>query len=367
MIYRLKLLFTSIDWLLVVPVLLMLSYSSLAMYSLEVNVGDGSTSIINGHMVFILAGLFLACLLFFIPYQIIGDYYKLLVFLAILLLVGVLIFGATIKGTKGWFSFFGFTFQPVEVVKISAIIAFSKILSLIDVNRSPFKALFYSGLVTLVLVILIMLQPDLGSAAIVGVIWLGYALSLPISLKKTFTILFLLLATIITILAFNLKTYQKDRLLTFIDPQRDPLGAGYNVSQSMIAVGSGGLAGRGLSYGSQSHLQFLPEKETDFIFAMIAEELGFWGAGLLMLAYVWFLFRLWWISRTTVDVFGYYLILGFLVYIASQTFINMGMNLGVTPVVGLPLPFVSAGGSSMLASLIGFGLILNVARQRRRV
>ena len=365
MIHKLKILFTSIDWLLLMPVLLMLSYSTLAMYSLQVNVVNSSASIINGHLIFIFIGLFLAGLLFFIPYQIIGDYYKIWIAVAVVLLISVLLFGATIKGTRGWFYFLGFTFQPVEMVKIAAIVAFSKILSLIDVNRYAFKALLISGGVAGLLIGLVMLQPDLGSAAIIGVIWLGYALSLPIPLRKTLSILFLTLGLIITVLGFNLKTYQKDRLLTFIDPQRDPLGAGYNVTQSMIAVGSGGISGRGLSYGSQSHLQFLPEKETDFIFAMIAEELGFWGAGLLMFAYVWFLFRLWWISRTTIDGLGYYLILGYLVYVASQTFINIGMNLGVTPVVGLPLPFVSAGGSSMMASLLGLGLVLNVSRQRK--
>lgn len=366
MISKLKNFLTAIDWLLLIAVLMLLAYGLLAMYSLQVNEGQTSFNLFSGHVIFMIIGLLLASFLFFIPYQIIGDYYKIWIIIGVLLLFLVLLFGSTIKGTKGWFSFFGFTFQPVEVVKISAIVAFSKILSLIDVLRRPFKALLITGGIAGIFIALIMLQPDLGSAAIIGVIWLGYALSLPIPLKKTLTILFLLFAVIVGVIGLNLKTYQKERLLTFIDPQRDPLGAGYNVTQSMVAVGSGGLYGRGLSYGSQSHLQFLPEKETDFVFAMIAEELGFWGAGLLMLTYLWLLIRMWFISRSTIDPLGYYLILGFLVYISSQTFINIGMNLGVTPVVGLPLPFVSAGGSSLLASLIGFGLILNVSRQSKK-
>jgi rod shape determining protein RodA len=365
MIDGIKRFLISIDWLLVLPVFALLLFGILAMYSLQIN-SDENTNPITAHLFFTVIGLSLMVLLFFLPYQIVGDYYKILLVISFVLLLSVLVFGATIKGTRGWFSFFGLTFQPVEIVKISAIIAFSKILSLIDVRQHYLKAATISACVAVLLIGLVMLQPDLGSAAIIGVIWLGYVITLPMSLKKVIPGLILIFSIVFLVLFFNLKQYQKDRLLTFIDPGREPLGSGYNVNQSMIAVGSGGLYGRGLSYGSQSHLQFLPEKETDFIFAMIAEELGFWGAGLLILLYICLLVRAWFVSRLAVDVFGYYLLLGFLVYIGSQTFINIGMNLGVTPVVGLPLPFVSSGGSSLLASLIIFGLILNVSKQSRR-
>ncbi|HLC64269.1 MAG TPA: FtsW/RodA/SpoVE family cell cycle protein, partial [Patescibacteria group bacterium] len=215
------------------------------------------------------------------------------------------------------------------------------------------------------LIVLVMLQPDLGSAMILFFIWLVMVLLLPIR-KKTVFIIFL----IIVVLAagawfFLFKDYQKDRLLTFIQPQLDPLGAGYNVRQSVVAVGSGQLVGRGLALGSQSQLNFLPEQETDFIFAVIAEELGFVGASLLLILFFSLLVRLYRIAQQTRDDFGNMLALGVITYLTVQTFINMGMNMGIAPVTGVPLPLVSYGGSSLLSVLIALGIVLNIHLKNR--
>ena len=176
---------------------------------------------------------------------------------------------------------------------------------------------------------------------------------------------FLSLAVVFSL--FFLKDYQRDRILTFVSPGRDPLGAGYNVRQSIVAIGAGGFLGRGLSLGSQSQLNFLPEQETDFIFAVIAEELGFIGAGAVLLLFLSLLWRIWKIGQRVGDNFASLLVAGMIFYLLSQTFVNIGMNLGIAPVAGIPLPLISYGGSSLVASFLAVGLVESlVIRQRTR-
>ena len=205
-----------------------------------------------------------------------------------------------------------------------------------------------------------MFQPDLGSAMILFLTWLAMVLLLPVPKKTILAIFLIILVLAAGAWLFVLQDYQKDRLLTFVQPQRDPLGSGYNVRQSVVAVGSGQVLGRGLALGSQSQLNFLPEQETDFIFAVIAEELGFVGAGLLLLLFASLFLRLYKIARETRDDFGNFLCLGIITYLTIQTFINIGMNLGIAPVTGIPLPLVSYGGSSLVSILIALGIVLNV-------
>ncbi len=348
------------DWYLVINIILLMIFGLAALYSLQINVLEPNFFFLNRQLTFVGIGLVLFFLISHISFRVWGDYYKMVLVIVCLLLLIVLIAGINIRGTTGWLEFFGQTFQPVELAKIVLVIFLAKFFTARGKEPRLITDVFISGLITGVLILLVMLQPDLGSAMILFLTWLIMVLLLPIK-KKTFFIIFL----IILVLAasawlFFLKDYQKERLLTFIQPQRDPLGSGYNVRQSVVAVGSGQLIGRGLAVGSQSQLNFLPEQETDFIFAVIAEELGFVGAGLVLVLFLSLFLRIYKISREIRDNFGNLLAMGIIIYLTIQTFINIGMNMGIAPVTGIPLPLVSYGGSSLLSVLIALGIVLNI-------
>jgi len=219
-----------------------------------------------------------------------------------------------------------------------------------------FRHIVKSGLITLLFVALVMLQPDLGSALVLLGTWLVVLLFTGISKKHFWWLLGTFLVTLVVSWLFILQPYQQDRILTFLDPGRDPQGAGYNVIQSMVAVGSGQVFGRGLALGSQSSLNFLPEPGTDFIFAVIAEDLGLVGVALVLGLFAFIFYRLFMIMRRSQDNFASYTILGISAMLLVQIFINIGMNMGISPVTGIPLPLVSAGGSSLWAVMIALGI-----------
>jgi len=212
---------------------------------------------------------------------------------------------------------------------------------------------------------LVLIEPDLGSAIVIFVIWLGL-LSVSKMNKKHLAIL-LLSAVVLSIFSwsFVLKPFQKERIYTFLNPSKDPTGSGYNVMQSIIAVGSGSLTGRGVGRGFQSQLKFLPERQTDFIFASTAEELGLFASIFILLMFGIILLRLIRIARQARDNFGMYLTLGIFFMLLVQVVINIGMNIGLLPVTGIPLPFFSYGGSSLLTTMLSLGLVQSVmARQK---
>ncbi|MDO8499842.1 MAG: rod shape-determining protein RodA [bacterium] len=284
--------------------------------------------------------------------------------LSLLLLFAVLIFGHTIRGTKGWFVLGGFSFQPVEFAKIGLILMLAHITS--QFGRDFKRPLFFvgTGLVTLLFMVLIMLQPDLGSAVLLGLVWFG--LMCLIGAKRAFLLSLVILVVIGSVFSwsFLLKDYQKDRVLTFIDPGRDPLGAGYNITQSIIAIGAGRVFGRGLGFGSQSQLRFLPEAQTDFIFATIGEELGFAGTTIIILLYGVIFWRIVLLARRTNDDFISTVAAGASILLASQFFVNIGASLGLLPVTGVTLPFVSYGGSSLLTNYLLIGILESMMKRR---
>jgi rod shape determining protein RodA len=301
-----------------------------------------------------LVGFFVASLInyrfyrsFSLPLYIIGG----------LLLIGVLIFGTKIHGTTGWIFIGGNGFQPVEFVKLFTIIMLARYFSRHGQEFDRFSTLARSFSIVGVYLVLILLEPDLGSAIIYLIIWLG--LIFLVNIKRS--LVMLMLAGIVLVVSlgwfFVLKDYQKERVTSLFMPKRDSLSTGYNIHQSMVAVGSGGFWGRGLGLGSQSQLKFLPEQQTDFIFAVIAEELGFIGAGLTLIIFAVLFLRILYHARKSRDDYSIFLIGGVIIMIYTQVFINVGMNLGIAPVVGVPLPFVSAGGSSLITSLIAIGMI----------
>ncbi len=276
----------------------------------------------------------------------------------------VLLFGNSIRGTSGWIQIAGFQFQPVEFAKIALIIFLASFISKKRSELGDFVRLSVSFFLSAVLIFLVLKQPDLGSALVLAAIWCGMVVVSGI--RKRHLALLLSVAVVISVGGWMLLApYQKDRILTFLHPDLDPRGSGYNVLQSLVAVGSGGFFGKGIGHGSQAQSNFLPERHTDFIFAVIAEELGFLGVFLTLSLFGFLFWRVTVIARLAPDNFGYLVCVGFLVMMFVQTFVNVGMNMGISPVTGIPLPLVSYGGSSIVSIFIGVSVLQNIFSRRR--
>jgi rod shape determining protein RodA len=274
--------------------------------------------------------------------------------IAVLLLV--LELGKTVRGTTGWFAIGQFSLQPVEFVKIILIIFLARYFASVSVKLNPLKHMFFSGLGTFGFVVLVLLQPDFGSALLLFFLWAAMLAIAGFKGKYMLAAGMILAVIFATGWLFFFADYQKERVMTFLNPEERSLDEGYNIQQAIIAVGSGQMAGRGLGFGSQSQLKFLPEAQTDFIFAVVAEELGFLGVCLIVGFFAVFLFRLLLNAKRSDNDFAAYFLLGAMALIFIEMFINIGMNIGLMPVVGIALPFLSYGGSMMISTMILLGL-----------
>jgi len=286
--------------------------------------------------------------------------------LVILLLILVLISGKIIHGASRWISLGFFDLQPSELAKLALILVLAHYFSTQNMAENPLRHLLFTFLLAAGPSGLVILQPDLGSALVLMAIWLGMIFAS--SIKKVYLYLFILIGLVL--LPFGwlfLRDYQRKRILTFLNPQTDPLGEGYNVIQAKIAVGSGQIFGRGLGHGPQSQLNYLPSQHTDFIFAALAEELGFLGVLLLLVLFFIFILRglrAAWLSR---DSFGSLVAVGIVVMVLFQILVNVGMNLGIMPVTGIPLPWVSYGGSSLIICFIAVGILESILLRHRQI
>jgi len=280
---------------------------------------------------------------------------------AILLLVGVILAGQEIRGSTRWFTLGPINFQPAEFSKLALIIILAKYFQVRQPFLQKFRYVALSFIYVFIPLALIMVQPDLGSGLVHLGIWAGMLLVAGIPKRFFLYLLIIFLAVSAVSWQFILQDYQKDRISTFIDPTADPLGRGYNVIQSMVAVGSGGIFGRGLARGLQSQLKFLPERQTDFIFASTVEELGLAGGALVLLFLAIVVFRILRIMRSSPDSFGTYLAAGAFFLLLTQIAVNIGMNLGLLPVTGITLPFLSYGGSSIVIMFWLVGLVESLA------
>jgi len=284
---------------------------------------------------------------------------------SLFLLLLVLFFGKTIKGAKSWFTFGIFSFEPADIVKLLVIMVLAKYFSRRHVEIARIKHLLVSALYAFLPIALIMLQPDFGSAMVIAGLWLGMALVAGISKKQILFIAIGIIAVFALAWLFVFKPYQKARINTFINPTSDIQGRGYNAYQSMIAVGSGGILGKGLGYGTQSRLNYLPEYQTDFIFAAFAEEWGFIGALIIIGCFVVMLWRLVVHAQRGATNFETLFCVGYALLIFGHVIVNIGMNIGIMPVTGIPLPFMSYGGSHILGECIGLGIVLSMAKYER--
>jgi rod shape determining protein RodA len=285
--------------------------------------------------------------------------------IALLFLVAVLIGGNTVNGAKSWFSFGAFSFQPSDVVKIALILLLAKYYSRRHVEIKHVKHVIISGLYALVPLILIFLEPDFGSAIIIFLIWFGMTLVSGISKKHLGVVFLMMLTAFGGLWFFVFKPYQKERIVNFLNPYYDIRGSGYNAYQSRIAVGSGGLFGKGVGFGTQSRLQYLPEYQTDFIFAAFTEEWGFIGAIFLLILYGLLIARIIKAAFLGATNFETLFATGLAIMLLSHILINVGMNIGIMPVTGITLPFMSYGGSHLLVEFIALGLLMGMRRYSR--
>ena len=326
-----------------------------ALYS--ISNGDFNSWPLKHSQRFIL-GLIIFFLVIFFDLRLIFGYAYIIFFLSIISLVIIPFFGIESNGATRWINIAGISLQPSEFVKYTLILALAKYFHSINNDSSFIKTLIIPLIITIVPVLLVITQPDLGTALIIllggiSLFWIS-GLNYKYFIAGVFSILCSL-----PVLWQYLKDYQKDRVLTFFNPERDPLGNGYHIMQSKIALGSGGIFGKGYMEGTQSHLNFLPEMQTDFIFTMLGEEFGFIGTLLLLLIYAALIMISIRLALKSRSLFSKYLSLGVCNVFFIYVFVNIGMVTGLLPVVGVPLPFISYGGSSMLAVMFGFGLLMN--------
>ncbi len=281
------------------------------------------------------------------------------------LLIILFIIGHLVNGAQSWFSFGVFSFQPADMMKLVLILILAKYFSRRHVEIRDIKHIFISGFYAFIPFVLILLQPDFGSAMVIFFIWLGMVLVSGIS-KMHLLFVFLSGAIIFASLwVFAFAPYQKERILSFINPLADIHASGYNASQSTIAVGSGQVLGKGLGFGTQSRLKFLPEPQTDFIFAAFSEEWGFVGSCFLLLLFGLVLWRILHCASLEASNFEMLFGIGIAIFFMSHILINIGMNIGLLPVTGIPLPFMSYGGSHLLTEFMALGILMSMRKYAR--
>ena len=346
----------SLDYILICSVLFIGIASMFAMYSTD---GGEFNYHTKSHIIRFLVFFSLFLVISFFQIRFWHQTSSLIFIFVFILLLAVKYFGLTSSGSQRWLNFYFMNLQPSELMKVALILFLSKYyhrISTNDVNKIKFLFLPIVALVSPVL--LVLTQPDLGTSILIAiggitVTWLAGVR------VKFFAYASIVFITLLPIAISFLKPYQKARILTFLNPDRDPLGAGYQIIQSKIAIGSGGLFGKGFLNGSQSYLDYLPEKHTDFIFTLFSEEFGFFGSLTILLVYSLIIYRLVNIGNITRTTFGklycYSFATAFFVYVA----VNMSMVLGLLPIVGAPLPIMSYGGSSMMSIMLGLGIAMS--------
>lgn len=351
--------FRRMDWFLFLSAFVLAGLGLVAIWSVDLAQDPENFLNFKKQLIFIGVGTVFALAGAIFDYRALRSMSRALYVLGAILLVAVVIFGTTIRGTRGWFQIGGFTLQPVEFAKILLIVALAKYLS-VKAHVIDWKVLAGVGVLLGIYAGLVMLQPDFGSALVLIAIAAGMLILTRV--PRRYIVIGVIAALTIAVLgwSFFLRDYQKARLISVFNPESDPFGRGYNIRQSVIAVGAGGMFGRGLGEGSQSQLRFLPEAQTDFIFAVLAEQLGFLIVVIILTAYGIILWRLVKISKRTTDGFALFCIAGFFMVVLVQMIFNIGMNIGVLPIVGLPLPFVSLGGSALLANFVMLGIVESI-------
>jgi len=346
----------SIDFILVFSILILGIVSILAMYSTD---GGEIKYHTQSHIIRFFVFFLMFFILSFVQIRFWHNTSYLIYILIFMLLLGVKYFGLTSSGSKRWLNFYFMNLQPSELMKIALILFLAKYYHRVSIeNLNKIKYLFLPIVALISPVLLVIMQPDLGTSILIAaggvvVAWLAGVR------PKFFGYAFLAFIMVLPVAISFLKPYQKSRILTFLNPDRDPLGAGYQIIQSKIAIGSGGLFGKGFLNGSQSYLDYLPEKHTDFIFTLFSEEFGFFGSVFILMLYALIISRIIKAGNVTRSNFGKLYCYSFATAFFIYVIVNMGMVLGLLPIVGSPLPIMSYGGSSMMAIMFGLGIVMS--------
>jgi rod shape determining protein RodA len=346
----------NLDYILLLSILTLSTLSLFVMYSTD---GGELLYHTKSHLIKLSVFFVLMLLISFFNIKIwhLSSYF--LYGIIILLLIWVSIYGIKVSGSQRWMDLYFLALQPSELMKIGIILCLAKYYHRVSVEKvNSFMSISFALTIILIPIILVISQPDLGTSILIAlsgliILWLG-----GVKIKYFFFSFITFLISLPFIIS-NLQPYQKLRVLTFLDPDRDPLGAGYQIIQSKIAIGSGGFSGKGFLQGTQSYLDFLPEKHTDFIFTLFSEEFGFIGSIGLLLLYLIIIIRIIRIGVISRSSFAKLFCFGFAFSIFVYITVNLSMVLGLLPIVGSPLPIMSYGGSSMLATMIGFGIVLS--------
>lgn len=327
---------------------------------------DGSSAAIQRQSIYLLVGFIVMLVAAQIPVYRYARLAPWMYLAGMLSLIAVLVIGVGAKGAQRWLALGGFRFQPSEIMKLAVPLTIAWYLAKRSLPPNPkyvAATLFLMGLPA----VFIFLQPDLGTAILVAVSGFFVLFLAGLSWRYIATALTLVLASLWPLWSFVMKDYQRQRVLTFLNPESDRLGAGWNIIQSKTAIGSGGWSGKGYMQGTQSLLDFLPESNTDFIIAVLAEEYGLQGVLWLVLLYLFICLRGFWISYNASSTYGRLVAASITLTFFVYVFVNMGMVAGILPVVGVPLPLVSAGGTSIVTLLAGFGILMAISQDKRQV
>ena len=324
----------------------------------------GQKTLYYKQLTWLCGGLFLMAAAFLFNYKLLDRYAFVVYIISVLLLIAVLLIGKVGGGSKRWLALGPISIQPSEFVKLAVIVVLARYYSKNAYTRGfTLRDLITPLVLVLIPAVLIVRQPDLGTALLIFIIAGSMTLFVKIE-RRSLLLLFTSGIIAVPMVWFVLKEYQKRRIMTFLDPDRDPLGAGYHIIQSKIAIGSGMFTGKGYLKGTQNALSFLPEQHTDFVFSVFAEEWGFAGSAIMVLIFL--LLIIWGLNVAygCRDPFGTIMAVGISAMIFWQVFVNIGMVMGLLPVVGVTLPFISYGGSSIVTMMIAIGLLINVSMRR---
>ena len=350
-----------LDWTLIIVTLLLVGFGLLSIYSSSLGREDFLS--FKKQIIFFGIGFFLMLFISFFDWRILRDNpYLILIFyfLCLASLAGLFFWAPEIRGVRSWYKLGPISIDPIEPTKIILIILLAKYFSIRHVEMYRIQHILLSGAYVLIPSILIFRQPNLGSVLILMTLWIGVLIISGIKLRHFLILCLIGLIVLVLSWSFLLRDYQKQRIISFFQPQFESLGLGWSQAQSKIAIGSAGLFGQGIGKGSQTQYGFLPEPRTDFVFAAITEETGFVGVSVLFLLFSIFIWRIMKIATSAQTNFSRLFATGFSVVLIFQIFINIGMNIGILPVIGIPLPLVSYGGSSLIAILIGLGILQSI-------
>lgn len=359
----------AIDPWLVLTSLLLVGYGFALIYSGSLARFGDTAAVLRGPMMrqamYLTLGIGLMLVLSHIDYRLWRAYAPILYALCCVLLAVVLVVGTKEFGSRRWITIGGFQFQPSEPAKLVTIVLLSRIISGAGDRGLSLRTFMFTLVLMLIPAALVFKEPDLGTAVVFLMAWVGLVYIGGVHLRHLGLLAALGVAALPFVMLVVIHGYQKERLAIFFDPKYDPLGAGFNVNQATISIGSGGLTGKGFTQGTQTQLDFLRTQTTDYIFSVLGEELGFAGAMVLFILYLLLLLRGLYAAVVAPDAFGRLVATGIVVMIVTQIFINIGVNVRLFPVTGIPLPFISQGGSSLMSMFMAVGMLQSVLANRR--